>query len=1061
MEARSHEQFRVEKSGGHGPRPGATQRIFGHFMTAIRTMQSAALATGLLLACAASAQRPAHFERPRAPLDHAMGLFDMAQYTAAQYEADRIAEAIRDPKSSVRIEAEYLAAICAVRLFHQDAPVRLLRFMDAHPEDIHVAAVRLELFRHYFSAKRWKDCLAWAARVDVAALDDADAAEFHFKHGYALFQDGQVEPALSAFGRVKDGNGPYAAPARYYTAHIDYERGRYASALPVFEQLRDDPAFGRVVPFYIAEINFMQGRYEEVIAYTGPLLKDPEGTKRIGEINRLAGEAHYRTGRYAESIPYLEKAMERGAGVGRSERYQLGHAYYKAGDHQKALNQFTLVTSEDDTLAQLAVYHMADCYLALKEKNYARNAFKRAYQLGFDPLITEDALFNYAKLAYELSFDPYREAIIALRDFLKEYPDTPRRDEAYGFLVDVFMRSRNYEAALEALDGMRDLDVRLRTTYQRMGHDRGVELYDGRRYADAVKAFQRAMKYPMDPEVNARCHYWTGESYYGSGEYEQALRKYDDLRNSPGAYATDLYEQASYSMGYAYFKLRKYDESITAFRRFTAAPGVDARQRADALLRIGDIHYLAKNEAEAVSYYDQAVNAGTPDKDYAMYQKGVCLGLEQKYGEKVSVLRSLLAERPNSRFAADAKFQLGETCINMDKDDDALGYYEQVVQQHPNSPHVRQSMLQSALIHKRQGDAARALQEFKAIVAQYPTVEGSRDALAGIESICVEQGRVGEYEAYVRTLSFVDPSTLDLDEKYYRSAEALYFDDKCDQAIGAFGDYLAKYPQGAFAAQARYYRGDCAYRARRYGEALPDLEAVVAAGSPDHLESALFGASDILFREQRWEGALPLFARLAEVAAAPQNVLAAKVGRMRCLRELGRPDDAAAAADELLQDNGISNDLKAEAGLLTATRSLNANELDKAYAGFKAVAQASASASGAEARYHMAYVRYMQQRGADAEKEVFQLVQKYPSYELWKARGFILLGDIYMQLDDPFQAKATLQSVIDNVTDPALVEQARTRLDAILASEAQQTTPAPQDEIEVPVNDTHPNADQE
>jgi TolA-binding protein len=56
------------------------------------------------------------------------------------------------------------------------------------------------------------------------------------------------------------------------------------------------------------------------------------------------------------------------------------------------------------------------------KKNYARNAFKKAYDLGNDPTVTEDALFNYAKLAYELSFDPYNEAIIALRDYMAKYP---------------------------------------------------------------------------------------------------------------------------------------------------------------------------------------------------------------------------------------------------------------------------------------------------------------------------------------------------------------------------------------------------------------------------------------------------------------------------------------------------------------------------------------------------------------------------------------------------------------------------------------------------------------
>lgn len=1008
-----------------------------------------------ILACVISlilaAQRPAHFEHARAPLIHAQELFDKAKYNAAQYELDRIVENISDPHAPMRVEAEFLAAICAVRLFNDDAPHRLLAFMADHPEDLHVGTVRFELFRHFFAQKRWKESLKWAAQVEVDALRAPDVEEFRFKKGYAHFQEGQTEQALNELARVKDGGGPYAAPATYYTAHMDYERGRHATALPAFEKLRGDPAFGRVVPFYIAEIKFQQGQYDDVIAYVDPLLKDPQGTRRIGELNRLAGEAHFRSGRYDASLPYLEKAVQRGAGVGRPERYQLGYAFYKAGEHQKALGQFSLVTNVEDSLGQLAVYHMADCYLALKEKNYARNAFKRAYEMGFDEKVTEDALFNYAKLAYELSIDPYHEAINALRSYLKRYPDTPRRDEAYTFLVDVFLRTRNYEPALEVLDEMRSLTPRLRQTYQMLAYDRGVELYDGRKYAEAIKAFERALKHPVDRDLNARCHYWMGESWYHLGEYDKALKKYDDLRNTPGAYASELYEQASYSMGYAYFKRKEYDEALIALRRFTGVRGADARQRSDAMLRVADCYFLAKDNTQAVRWYDDAIAAGTTDKDYALYQKAVCLGLDRRYEPKITVLKSLLADRPNSRFASDAKFQLAETYINLENDTEALRYYGLVVKDHPNSPHVRQSMLQSALVHKRKGDPQRALDEFKAIVALYPTLDGSRDALAGIEAIYVEQGRVGEYETYVRTLTFVDPATLDLDEKYYRSAEALYFEEKCDQAIGAFGDYLAKYPQGAYALNAYFYRGDCAYRNGRPQQALPDLEEVIRRNGQQFMESALVGASDILFKDKRWEGALDHFRHLETVAVLPQNVLAAKVGQMRCLARLGRNDDAARSAQRVLDEAGITADLKAEAGLLVARSALDRNQLDDAYARFKTVDGASTNTNGAEAKYHMAYIRFLQEKYRDAEKEVFELVRAYPAYEHWKARAFILLADVYVRLDDRFQAKTTLQSVIDNVSDPDLVQQARTRLENILASEVPAVQRSPQEEITVPL----------
>jgi TolA-binding protein len=570
-------------------------------------------------------------------------------------------------------------------------------------------------------------------------------------------------------------------------------------------------------------------------------------------------------------------------------------------------------------------------------------------------------------------------------------------------------------------------------------------------YSDAALFFERALKFPVDPAVNAKAHFWMAESYYGKGDYPAALRKYDALRNSPGAYATDLYEQAGYGMGYTFFKMKQYDEAATAFRRYVAGKQGEAKQRADAMLRIGDCYFVGKDNVQAIKWYDDAVRTGSSDRDYAQYQKGVCQGLQRQFTEKINTLKTLLSTQPDSRYAADAKFQLGETYVNLEQDDAALTYYDQVIAQHGNSPHVRKSMLQAAEIQKRKGNITQAIDQLKAIVKKYPTLDGSREALSALENIYVEQGRVGEYETYMRSLSFVDPATLDLDEKYYRSAEQLYFDEKCPQAIGAFGDYLDKYPKGAFALNARYYRGDCLYRNKQYDRSLPDLEAVIAAGADQFMESALFGASDILYRDKRWEGALAHFRRLETVASFPQNRLAAQVGQMRSLKELGRMAEAGAAAEKVAANSDATADLRAEAGLMAAKGALDANDLEAAYTKFKTITTNSSNALGAEAKYNMAYVRHLQGKYRDAEKEVFDLVKKYPAYDHWKARAFILLGDVYVQLDDRFQAKATLQAVIDNSTEADLVAQARQRLNAINASEVQQITPTPQEDLLVPM----------
>lgn len=1010
----------------------------------------------LLLLHGSQAQRPAHYDHRDADLINALELFGKAKYGAASHEFQQVVNRISDAHDPTRVEAEFYGALCAVRLFNEDAGYRLLTFMSQHPEDLHVPAVRFELFRHSFNQKDWKDVIAWSEQVDRSALQPDELEEFRFKRGYAFFQQGDKEKALGEFTAVQASTGIFGAPSLYYASHIHYERGHYETALTGFRKLENDEAFSKLVPFYIAEILFLQGKYDELNAYIKPVLESPEpGTKRIPEMNRLAGEANYRRGNYAEALPYLQKSAQR-VGVDRSDRYILGYAYYRTGDCQKALAELNVVANAVDSLAQLASYHMADCYIKLNERNYARNAFKKAYEIGKDPKVTEDALFQYAKLSYELSFDPYHEAINALRNYLKTYPNTPRRDEAYEFLLNVYLKTRNYEDALASLDEIQNKDLRLKETYQKLAYNRGVELYEGRKYADAALFFERALRYPQSQALNAGAHFWMAESYYGQGDLPAALRKYDDLRNSAGSYSTALYEQAGYGMGYAFFKLKQYDEAAIAFRRYVQSSKGEARQRADAMLRAGDCYFVLKDNAQAVKWYDDAMRTGSPDRDYAMYQKGVCQGLLDKKNDKIATLKALLAETPNSRYAADAKFQLGETYIVMGNDAEAQRYYSQVVDQHANSPLVHKSMLQSALIHKRTGATDKAIAGYKAVVEKYRTLEGSREALNGLKAIYIEQGRVGEYEAYIRSLDFVDPATQDLDQDYYESAEKLYFENKCPQAIGAFGDYLNKYPRGGYALNAYFYRGDCHYRSGQYEQALPDLEEVVRRNGTQFMESALFGCSDILFREKRYEGALDYFNRLEPVASFPENTLAAQVGQMRCLKELGRVADAAVAAERVAANSKATADMKSEAGILIARNLADRDELDAAYTKFKNVATASTNAYGAEAKYNMAYIRHLQTQYRKAETEVFELVQRYPSYDHWKARAFILLGDVYVQLNDLFQARATLQSVIDHCQEPDLVAQARQRLDTINASQVPRQGLVPDnDAITIPMPGTN------
>jgi hypothetical protein len=62
---------------------------------------------------------------------------------------------------------------------------------------------------------------------------------------------------------------------------------------------------------------------------------------------------------------------------------------------------------------------------------------------------------------------------------------------------------------------------------------------------------------------------------------------------------------------------------------------------------------------------------------------------------------------------------------------------------------------------------------------------------------------------------------------------------------------------------------------------------------------------------------------------------------------------------------------------------------------------------------------------------VFEVINQVPSYDYWIAKSFILLADIYVVNGNTVQAKATLQSIIDNYEGSDLVTIAHEKLNAI------------------------------
>jgi len=106
------------------------------------------------------------------------------------------------------------------------------------------------------------------------------------------------------------------------------------------------------------------------------------------------------------------------------------------------------------------------------------------------------------------------------------------------------------------------------------------------------------------------------------------------------------------------------------------------------------------------------------------------------------------------------------------------------------------------------------------------------------------------------------------------------------------------------------------------------------------------------------------------------------------------------------------------------------NKIDEAENSYRAVSKLTKTEAGAEAKYMLASILFLKGKYIDAQQACFDLSNQVPSYEYWVAKGFIILAETYAKLGNDFQAKSTLQSIIEeySVKDDGIIDEANKKL---------------------------------
>ncbi len=408
--------------------------------------------------------------------------------------------------------------------------------------------------------------------------------------------------------------------------------------------------------------------------------------------------------------------------------YQLGNAYKKSGQHEKAVEAYRQV---------IDVGSAAEDFKSLVQFQIAETRF----------------------LAKQ-----YGEAAKEYKHYVELFPETREAGKAYFYAGWSEFNTKEYDQSIETLNGM--LAAYPQDRYAPDSQFRiASALYEKGEYAEAVDMTQIVLdKYPNSPVI-AQALYLKANAYDQMGRDAEAIKAYRDVRDLydrmfellRGSFREgknvdfenyrELFETSSLRVAEIFRKTDQYEE---AYQELIAAQETAEERfyKAKVQMRIGDNYMEWDKFDEAWTAYNQVIElyGDTPYPSNAQYQKGEAKYFAGDYAAAREDYLQLLVDYPDSEtwLRSAALYSAGWSAEQLGATDQAIASYTQAVDNFPRSDRAPLCLLRIARLNYEQQKVQEAIEAYKAITESYQGTPHTADAYYGLGILYRDEGQKDE-----------------------------------------------------------------------------------------------------------------------------------------------------------------------------------------------------------------------------------------------------------------------------------------------------------------------------
>ncbi|MAJ50606.1 MAG: hypothetical protein CMB82_03195 [Flammeovirgaceae bacterium] len=906
----------------------------------------------------------------------------------------------------------------------------MMQFMNHYKIETFYVKALIALGNYHFRLKDYKNAVPYFYRIRPNLLLETLYVNVRFKLAYSLYMEQLHDEALLLFNEVTYYSQEEKYNAHYYAGVIYFNNEDFDNALDQLLLAQKTSALYKLTAPFIAKIYLNQKQYMEVVSYAETHLKKTKGINLESKIilNRVAAEASFAQFNYLKAIQYYKEVLLLSKSKGDVALFfNLGYSLEQAGKIVAAADQYKIAALSEDALGQHAAFRLGQIYIELNQFNAAINAFQIVLESEFSAQLRDQSYFLIAKSWFQLH--NFEETIHILEKRLKVRPNGENGIEAAQLLADAYLYTSNYKEAIDHLEDTELKSFPLKKTYQMVTLKYAQLLFNDQVYDQVKYWLSRSLVNAVDPKYKLMANLLMAECLSAQNKHGLSVDYFNQVIRSEQV-SEEQKRRAYYGLGYAQYNMEEYKMAYKTFSLFINLNTTKGNiYMNDATLRAADCLFILKQFDEAISMYRKSnVNVA---QEYASYQIANIYYLKNELERAQKMFEHFIGNYSNSFLADNATFQLGEILIDLEKFELAIANFNYFVERYDKSVLLPNVYEGRAVAYTNKNQWAEAAKDYYMILDNYLSHPIANEAILGLQNIRNKGFEIDNFDKYMAKLRTLDPNNASLEFISFEQLKNDYFNQDYEPLIEGINAFRNAYPNTLRNYDLYYFMGDAYFELGKWEDGITQFEPIISQQKGAYLGRALAKSAKANMNLNRYDQAINLFLLLSENANSERELDQAQEGLMMAYYANKDTENALEIAQKMSINIALSESKRNFASLYLLRIAMNSREYDKGLLLAASLIESTDYQIAAEAAFIMAQIRYNQDNYTASIEQCIILLGKYGLYEQWTDKTYLLLVNNYMASGELLQAKATINSILDNTDNEALKIKAEELLESV------------------------------